>query len=243
MTLKIENLKVEIEGKEILKGISLEVKKGEIVALMGPNGSGKTSLAFAAMGHPDYKITNGKIIVNNQDVTVLSPDKRAKAGLFLSFQHPAEIPGVSVTSFLRAALKSAKGKDVNVLEFYRYLKEKMKTLNINEEFAKRSLNEGFSGGEKKKMEMLQLSVLEPDFAILDESDSGLDSSALKLVSEAINNVVKEKKTGILLITHYLKFFKYLNPNKVLVMKEGKIVDQGGHELAEEIEKNGYKKYN
>jgi Fe-S cluster assembly ATP-binding protein len=240
--LEIKNLKVKIEGKEILKGISLEINKGEVVALMGPNGSGKSTLAYTLMGHPRYEITSGKIILNREDVTKAKPDERARKGLFLSFQYPQEISGVSVSNFLRTALnvkRESKGeKPISVMDFHKLLQEKMKLLKIDKSFALRYLNEGFSGGEKKSMEILQMAMLEPNIAILDETDSGLDVDALKTVANGINKI-KGAKTGILLITHYQRILNYITPDKVHIMIDGKIVKSDGKQLALEVEKKGY----
>src|SRR3989344_4039765 len=195
-TLKVEDLYVEVEGKEIIKGVTLEIKKGEVIALMGPNGSGKSTLSFALMGHPKYKITKGTIMLNGEDVTNASPDERGRKGLFLSFQYPAEISGITFANFLRAAVNARNpGKKVQVFEFLKLLKDKMKQLNMPEKFLERYLNEGFSGGEKKRAEILQLLILQPKIAILDETDSGLDIDSLRIVGECINSV--RKNTGIL----------------------------------------------
>ncbi len=236
--LEIKDLKVKIEGKEILKGINLEVNKNEVVALMGPNGSGKSTLAFALMGHPRYEITNGKIIVNGEDMTNASPDERAKNGLFLSFQYPQEIAGVSVSNFLRTALNAKQENPISVPDFHKLLQEKMELLKIDKSFALRYLNEGFSGGEKKRMEILQMSILKPNIGILDETDSGLDIDALKTVAEGVNSL-KGPETGILIITHYQRILNYITPDKVNIMVDGNITKSGGKELALQIEEKGY----
>ena len=235
--LEIKDLHVSSDNKEILKGVSLKIKPGEIHALMGPNGSGKSSLSLALMGHPRYKITKGKIILDRKDITVLTPDKRAKAGLFLAMQYPVAVPGVSVTNFLRSSLRNLKGSIVPA-EFVKTTKANMSALKIDESFATRSINDGFSGGEKKKMEVLQLSVLKPKYAVLDETDSGLDVDALKLVAKGINNVAGPG-IGILLITHYQRILRYIQPDFVHILIDGKIVKSGGHKLAERIEEEGY----
>ncbi len=235
--LEIINLHVEVEGKEILKGISLTIESGKIHALMGPNGSGKSTLANALMGHPKYKITKGKIILDNIDITNEKTDKRAKAGLFLSFQHPQEISGVRITNFLRTAVNEVKGTNHSVIDFHKLLKEKMQSLNIDSSFLKRNLNEGFSGGEKKRAEMLQLLMLEPKYAMLDETDSGLDVDAIRIVAEGINKV--KDQMGILLITHYDRFLQHLQPDTVSIISNGKIIQQGNYELAEQIQNEGF----
>jgi len=239
--LQIKNLHVNVEGKEILKGITLEVKPGEIVAIMGPNGSGKSTLANTLMGNPDYKITQGNIIFNGEDITNLSPDQRAKRGLFLSFQYPSVVEGVTVTNFLRTARNAVKGENMNVLDFNKLLKEKMELLHVDKSFINRYLNQGFSGGEKKKAEILQMAILQPSFVILDETDSGLDVDALKVVAEGVKKI-RTNNMGILLITHYNRILDYLNPDKVHVMLNGKIAESGNAELAKELEKSGYAKY-
>jgi len=236
--LEVKDLKVKIEDKEILKGINLEVEKGQVVALMGPNGSGKSTLAYALMGHPRYEITSGKIFLNGEDVTSVSPDKRAKKGLFLSFQYPQEISGVSVSNFLRTALNAKREKPISVMDFHKILQEKMKLLKIDKSFALRYLNEGFSGGEKKRMEILQMTVLQPKIGILDETDSGLDIDALRTVAIGINDL-KGKELGVLLITHYQRILNYITPDKVHIVMDGKIVKSGGKELALQVEENGY----
>lgn len=238
--LAIKQLTVEIEGKEIIKGISLEVGKGEVVALMGPNGAGKSSLGYAIMGHPSYIVKSGEIILNGENITKLPPDERAKRGLFLSFQHPIGVPGVSLANFLRTAVNSRREKKnpMPVPEFLKRLKEKMNMLKIDEGFMDRHLNEGFSGGEKKSAEILQMAMLSPEIAILDETDSGLDVDSLKTVASGIKKMVGTG-TGILIITHHQKILGYLKPNRVYVMKEGKIIKSGGPELARQIEANGY----
>ena len=240
--LEVKNLKVKIEDKEIVKGINLTIEKGEIVALMGPNGSGKSTLAYALMGHPRYEITSDKIILKGEDVTNISPDERAKKGLFLSFQYPQEIAGVSVSNFLRTALnakREASGeKPISVMDFHKLLQEKMKLLKIDKSFALRYLNEGFSGGEKKRMEILQMSVLEPKIGILDEADSGLDVDALKTVANGINKI-RGSEMGILLITHYQRILNYITPDKVHIMMDGKIVKSDDKKLALKVEKKGY----
>ena len=238
--LQIKDLHVEVDTKEILKGVNLEVAKGEIVALMGPNGAGKSSLGYALLGHPNYKITSGKIIYKGEDVTRLPVDERARKGLFLSFQYPSEVPGVSMANFLRTAVNSRRGKKspMPVGEFVKQLKETMKTLKIDESFMHRYLNEGFSGGEKKRAEILQMAMLRPEMAILDETDSGLDVDSLKVVAEGINRLMNPE-TGILLITHYQRILNYIKPNKVYVIMDGKIVKNGGAELAHQIESTGY----
>ena len=237
--LEIKNLHVTVNGKEILRGVNLEVNKGEIIALMGPNGSGKSTLANVLMGNPDYEITQGKIIFKDKDITNMSPTERAKLGLFLSFQYPSEIPGVSVANFLRTALNSRRRDKISVLEFRDLLKEKMILLNMKESFAGRYLNEGFSGGEKKKNEILQMAVLEPEISIIDENDSGLDVDALRIVSNGINLLKEKTGMGVLIITHYNRILKYIKPDKVVVLKEGAISNVGDHELATRIEEEGY----
>lgn len=236
--LEVKNLKVNIEDKEILKGISLEIDKGEVVALMGPNGSGKSTLAYALMGHPRYEITSGKILLNGEDVTKAKPDERARKGLFLSFQYPQEISGVSVSNFLRTALNARNENPISVLDFHKLLKEKMSLLKIDKSFALRYLNEGFSGGEKKRMEILQMAVLQPNIGILDETDSGLDIDALRTVAKGINDL-RGKELGVLLITHYQRILNYITPDKVHIVMDGKIVKSGGKELALEVEEKGY----
>ena len=236
--LEIKNLKVKVENKEILKGINLQVNKGQVVALMGPNGSGKSTLAYALTGHPRYEITSGKILLNGEDITQAAPDERAKKGLFLSFQNPMEISGVSVSNFLRTALNSKNGNKISVIEFHKLLQEKMKLLQVDKSFALRYLNEGFSGGEKKRMEILQMAVLHPNIAILDETDSGLDIDALRIVANGIN-ALKSKELGILLITHYQRILNYITPDKVHIIMNGRIVKSDGKELALEVESKGY----
>src|SRR3989338_1855282 len=238
--LQIKDLHVEVEGKEILKGVSLEVSKGEVVALMGPNGAGKSSLGYALLGHPAYKVTAGQIIFEGEDVTKLPTNERAKKGLFLSFQYPSEVPGESMANFLRTAINSRRDKKnpIPVAEFIKQLKEIMKMLKMDESFMHRYLNEGFSGGEKKRAEILQLAMLKPGMAVLDETDSGLDVDSLKVVADGINKLMSPGM-GILLITHYQRILNYIKPNKVYVMMNGKVVKSGGAELSHEIEAQGY----
>lgn len=235
--LVIKDLTVESEKKRILNGVSLKIKPGEIHALMGPNGSGKSSLSLALMGHPRYKITSGKVKFDGKDIMGLTPDKRAKLGLFLAMQYPTAIPGVSVANFLRMSSRNLGGS-VKPVEFVKNLKSKMAELKIDEGFASRGINDGFSGGEKKKMEVLQLSILNPKFAVLDETDSGLDIDALKLVAERIKKT-SGPKIGILLITHYQRILRYIKPDFVHILVGGKIVRSGTYKLAEKIEQKGY----
>lgn len=250
MSFEISNLWVKIEDKEILKGISLKIEPGEVVALMGPNGSGKSTLAYSLMGHPTYKIVNGKLTIDNEDVTAKTPDQRAKAGLFLAMQYPVSIPGVSVREALLAAirartreLENSRTRDVmSALDLKKLIEKEAEELAIDPELLKRGLNEGFSGGEKKKMEILQMRILSPKYTILDETDSGLDIDALKIVARGANYLAKKKKTGILVITHYQRLLSYLKPDRVLVMKDGEIVREGGIELVFDLEKKGYKDY-
>ena len=239
--LIIKDLHVSIEGKKILNGVDLVVKKGEVCALMGPNGSGKSTLAYTLMGHPKYTVDKGEVWYKGKNILELSPDERAKLGLFLSFQYPQEIPGVSVSNFLRTAYNSVKQNPMPVPEFIKLLKDKMHLLKIEDAFARRYLNEGFSGGEKKRTEILQLAVLQPDMAILDETDSGLDIDSLKVVAEGVNTLVGPN-TGFLVITHYQRLLNYITPDKVHIMVKGKIVKSGGKELAHELEAKGYDEY-
>ncbi len=236
--LEIKDLVVSVEGKKILNGVSLEIIKGEITAIMGPNGSGKSTLANTLMGNPKYKIESGKIILDGEDITNLKPDERAKKGLFLSFQYPSEISGVTVSNFLRTALSSIKNEKISVLDFHKLLKEKMKLLNMDATFTKRYLNEGFSGGEKKKTEILQMMILNPKYAILDEADSGVDVDSLKALAGGVKSAINPN-VGILIITHYNRILEYLTPNKVYIMESGKITRSGNAELAKEIESKGY----
>ena len=236
--LEIKGLTVEVEGKQILRGLDLVVSKGETHALMGPNGSGKSTLAYATMGHPAYAITGGEILLKGVNVTDMSPDERAKAGLFLAMQYPTEIPGVSLTNFLRTAVNATRSTDMPVRQFMVELREQMKLLQMDEKFLTRSVNEGFSGGEKKRFEILQMAMLTPQIAILDETDSGLDVDALKTVSEGVNRL-RGPELGILLITHYTRILRYIRPDHVHVMLEGRIVESGGPELAEQLEASGY----
>ncbi|MBI2564787.1 Fe-S cluster assembly ATPase SufC [Candidatus Woesearchaeota archaeon] len=236
--LEIKDLNVSSQGKEIITGVSLKLESGKIYALMGPNGAGKSTLANVLMGSPKYKIEKGKIILNGEDITNMLPNERAKKGLFLSFQYPSEILGVTLSNFLRTALNSISSKQMPVLEFHNLLKEKMKMLGMDSSFAKRYLNAGFSGGEKKRTEILQMMILEPKFAILDETDSGLDVDALRIVAEGIKKA-RTLETGILVITHYYRILEYLTPDVVYILSKGKIVKQGDKELAKNIEEAGY----
>lgn len=235
----IKSLSVSVEEKSILKAISLIVEPGTVHALMGPNGSGKSTLANTLMGHPKYQRTKGKITLNGTDITKLSPTEKAKAGLFLSMQYPPEIPGVTVNNFLRTSWQAIRGEKITSLDFFRQLQKKMKMLHLEDSFAQRQLNVGFSGGEKKKMEMLQMLVLEPKYAILDETDSGLDVDALKVIGKAINYLKKEKGMGVLVITHYTRFLHHIIPDHVHIMSKGRIIESGDKKLAKRIEKSGF----
>jgi Fe-S cluster assembly ATP-binding protein len=238
--LEVENLSVEVEGIEIIKNVSFSLKKGEIVALMGPNGSGKSTLAYALMGHPKYKITSGKILFHGSDVTNMPPDERSRSGMFLSFQNPHEISGVSVSNFLRMAVNSKRTEEdrLGVLEFRELLDKKMKLLKMDKSFVDRYLNEGFSGGEKKRAEILQLAMLEPKLAILDETDSGLDIDALKTVADGVIHV-RSKDMGIVVITHYQRILNYLTPDRIIILMKGKIVHEGKKDLIHKLESEGY----
>ncbi len=239
--LKIENLKTQIEGKDILKGLNLEIGKGEVHAIMGPNGAGKSTLANTLMGHPKYEIVEGEMIFEGEVLNELKANERAKKGLFLSFQYPEEIPGVTVENFLRTAKIAVTGKPLKVMAFKKALKEKMELLEMKEEYAQRYLNQGFSGGEKKKNEILQMAILEPKLAILDETDSGLDVDAIRIVSQGVN-ALKNSENSIVIITHHNKILDYLKPDFVHIMVDGKIVKTGDFSLAKEIEANGYEAF-
>ena len=238
MTLEIQNLHVRIEEREILHGVDLTVKKGETHALMGPNGSGKSTLANTLMGNPTYEVTEGKILLDGEDLTEADPDERARAGLFMAFQYPATIPGVSVANFLRMAVNARREEPIKVKEFGEILGKNMELLKIDRAFTSRYLNEGFSGGEKKRAEILQLAMLAPDFAVLDETDSGLDIDALRIVSDGVN-ALREQDRGFLIITHYTRILSYVHPEFVHIMLDGRIVREGGPELADQLEDKGY----
>jgi len=242
--LHLKNIKVSIEGKEVVKGIDLELAKGEVSVIMGPNGSGKSTFANGLMGHPKYE-TTGSIILDDEDLSDKGADERSKKGLFLSFQNPVEIPGVTISNFLRTAINARRDKknQVRLLDFMKKLNEKMELLHIPKEFASRYINEGFSGGEKKKMEILQLAMLEPKVAILDETDSGLDIDALKKVCESVNALKEQNKDlTILIITHYQRMLNYIKPDHVYIMLDGQLIKKGGTELVEQLEKDGYKSF-
>ncbi len=236
--LIIKDLHVSIEGKKILNGVNLVVKKGEVCALMGPNGSGKSTLAYTLMGHPKYTVDKGEAWYKGKNIFELGPDERAKLGIFLSFQYPQEIPGVSVSNFLRTAYNAVKVQKISVPDFVKLLKEKMRLLKVDDSFSRRYLNEGFSGGEKKRAEILQLAVLQPEIAILDETDSGLDIDSLKIVADGVNSMLNPN-LGVLIITHYQRILDYITPDRIHIMVKGRIVKSGGKELAHELEAKGY----
>jgi Fe-S cluster assembly ATP-binding protein len=238
LTLEIQNLHVRTEEREILHGVDLSIAKGETHALMGPNGSGKSTLANSLMGNPTYEITEGRILLDGEDLTEADPDERARAGLFMAFQYPATIPGVSVANFLRMAVNAGREEPIKVKEFGKLLGENMELLRIDREFTSRYLNEGFSGGEKKRAEILQLSMLQPDFAVLDETDSGLDIDALRVVADGVS-AMRTDDRGFLIITHYTRILGYVKPDFVHIMLDGRIVREGGSELAGELEDKGY----
>ena len=240
MSLLIQNLHASIPDREILKGLTLEIKPGEVHAIMGPNGSGKSTLSKVLAGHEDYQVTAGEVTLNGQNLLDLSVDARARAGLFLAFQYPHEIPGVSNANFIRAALKArlSEGEDIDAIKFYKQLYARMDQLEMDRSFTSRSVNEGFSGGEKKRNEILQMMMLEPKYAVLDETDSGLDIDALKIVARGVN-AMRSPDRGILLITHYQRLLDYIQPDIVHVLMDGRIVHTGGKELALELEKRGY----
>ena len=238
--LEVRNLHATIAGKEILKGLDLTINKGEVHVIMGPNGAGKSTLASILVGHPKHEVVSGQILLDGEDITELEVDERAQKGIFLSFQYPEEIPGLTVEDFLRTAKEAVTGEKQYIMQFHNELVEKMEKLHINPEYAERHLNVGFSGGEKKKNEILQMAVLEPKLAILDETDSGLDIDATKIVFEGVQKL-KTKDTALLIITHYDKVLEYLKPDFVHVLMNGKIVKRGGIEIVEAIEKDGYGK--
>ena len=236
--LKIENLRVEIDGQEIVKGLDLEVDKGEIHAIMGPNGSGKSTLANVLMGHPRYEVTGGSITFQGEDVLEMEPDERAKLGMFLAFQYPSEVPGVSVANFLRTAVNSVREEELSPMEMFRLIQDKMKVMQMDPKFAERYLNEGFSGGEKKRNEILQMLMLEPKLAVMDETDSGLDIDALQVVSKGVNEL-RGPEFSAVIITHYQRILRYIEPDHVHVMLDGRLVTSGGKELALDLEEKGY----
>ena len=244
--LQIDNLHAGIEGKEILKGVTLTLREGEVHALMGPNGSGKSTLSYALMGHPNYEVTGGTATIDGVDILEMEADDRAKAGLFLAFQYPTSIPGVTVANFLRHAVTNVRNPDrkegedlMPMRDFRKELRSEMDELGMDAEFARRYLNEGFSGGEKKRAEVLQLAMLRPSFAILDETDSGLDIDAVRVVSEGVNRVAAKNGTGVLVITHYKRILEYIKPQFVHILLGGKIVESGGPELVDKLEAEGY----
>ena len=242
--LVIQNLHASINDKEILKGVNLTVRQGEVHALMGPNGTGKSTLAYALMGHPSYDVTDGVVLFRGEKILELDPDERSRLGMFLAFQYPVAIPGVSVANFLRTALNArrkaedSEDKGISIPKFRRLLKEKMDMLQMDHSFAGRYLNEGFSGGEKKRAEILQMATLQPEIAILDETDSGLDIDALRVVSDGVN-ALKSENLGVLVITHYQRILNYIKPEFVHIMLGGRIVESGGPELALHLEEHGY----
>jgi Fe-S cluster assembly ATP-binding protein len=242
--LEIRNLHVSVEGKEILKGVDLTVEPGKVHAIMGPNGTGKSTLAYTLMGHPNYTVTDGEVAFKGRNVLELEPDERSRLGLFLAFQYPVAIPGVTVANFLRTAINARRraanpeDKGIPIPEFRKLLKEKMSLLKMDQNFAGRYLNEGFSGGEKKRAEILQLATLNPEIAILDETDSGLDIDALRIVADGINALMS-KNVGVLVITHYQRLLNYIKPDYVHVMLAGRIVESGGPDLALHLEEKGY----
>jgi Fe-S cluster assembly ATP-binding protein len=245
--LVIRNLHASIDGAEILKGVDLELSKGEVHAIMGPNGSGKSTLAHVMMGHPSYEVTEGEVVYKGEQVLDLEPDQRSRLGLFLAFQYPSAIPGVTVANFLRLAVnahrRSEDGEEnpIRIPEFRKLLQENMETLKIERSMTSRYLNDGFSGGEKKRMEMLQMAILRPEIAILDETDSGLDIDALRIVADGVNTLIGPEM-GALVITHYSRLLKYIKPDHIHVLVGGRIVRSGGPELADELERDGYTPY-
>ncbi len=242
MLLEVKDLYVAVEGTNILKGLNLQVKKGEVHAIMGPNGSGKSTLAKILAGHPAYEVTKGEILYEGKDLLELDPDERAREGVFMAFQYPVEVPGVSNSQFLRLAynekMKHIGDEELDPLEFNDLLKEKAKIVEMDPKFFKRSVNEGFSGGEKKRNEILQMAVLEPKLALLDETDSGLDIDALRIVANGVNQL-KSEENAVILVTHYQRLLEYIIPDFVHVLANGKIVKEGGKELALELEEKGY----
>ena len=238
MSLEIHNLHVSTDDREILHGVDLTVAKGETHALMGPNGSGKSTLANTIMGNPAYQVTEGRILLNGEDLTEAEPDERARAGLFLAFQYPATIPGVSVANFLRTAVNAGREEPIKVKDFGALLRENMELLKMDPAFNKRYLNEGFSGGEKKRAEILQLAMLRPQIAVLDETDSGLDIDALRIVADGVN-ALRGPDLGALIITHYTRILRYVRPDFVHIMLDGRVVREGGAELADQLEEEGY----
>ena len=244
--LEIKDLHVSVVtdsgDKQILKGVDLVVRSGETHAIMGPNGSGKSTLAYSIAGHPKYSITGGSVLLDGANVLEMSVDERAKAGLFLAMQYPVEVPGVSVSNFLRTAVTAIRGEAPKVRTWVGEVKEAMASLNIDTTFSERNVNEGFSGGEKKRHEILQMELLKPKIAILDETDSGLDVDALRIVSEGVNRVKANSNLGVMLITHYTRILRYIKPEFVHVFANGKIVEEGGPELAEKLEEQGYAAY-
>lgn len=236
--LEIRDLKVEADGVEILRGVNLDLDKGQTIALMGPNGSGKSTLAYAVAGHPAYEVTGGTMTFKGTELNELTPDERARLGVFLAMQYPVEVPGVSLTNFLRTAVNAVRGEDVPVREFMQTLRAEMAELDVDASFLQRSVNEGFSGGEKKRFEILQAALLKPELAVLDETDSGLDVDALKTVAQGVNRL-SGPDLGVLIITHYTRILRYITPDQVHVMFEGRIVASGGAELADELEEGGY----
>jgi Fe-S cluster assembly ATP-binding protein len=240
MSLKIENLRVEIDGIEIVKGLDLEVPKGEVHAIMGKNGSGKSTLAKVIAGHPSYEVTSGGVTMDGVDIMEMEPDERSRAGLFLAFQYPLEVPGVTIANFLRAALQARlpEGEDVDAVAYYKELYAKMEALKIPREFTARAVNEAFSGGEKKRCEILQMAVLEPRYAILDETDSGLDIDTLKIVAAGVN-ALRSPDRGFLVITHYQRLLDHIVPDVVHVMVDGRVVTSGDKDLALKLEAEGY----
>jgi Fe-S cluster assembly ATP-binding protein len=246
-TLEIRDLHASVtdaagEAREVLRGVNLTVRPGETHAIMGPNGSGKTTLAYAIAGHPRYVVTQGSITLDGEDVLAMSVDARARAGLFLAMQYPVEVPGVTVSNFLRTAVTAVRGEAPKLRQFVKELNTAMGELSMDPAFAQRNLNEGFSGGEKKRHEILQLQLLNPKIAILDETDSGLDIDALKVVSAGINRFREDREHGMLLITHYTRILRYVQPDFVHVFVGGRIVEEGGAELAEELESSGYERF-
>ena len=241
-TLEIRGLTVAVEDKTILTGVDLTIRAGETHAIMGPNGSGKSTLAYAIAGHPKYTVTGGTVTLDGEDVLAMTVDERARAGMFLAMQYPVEVPGVSVSNFLRTAATAVKGEAPKLRTWVKDVKSEMDLLEMDSAFAERNVNEGFSGGEKKRHEILQMRLLKPAIAILDETDSGLDVDALRVVSEGVNRARQESEVGVLLITHYTRILRYIKPDFVHVFVAGRVAEQGGQELAERLEVEGYDRY-